>query len=240
MNNITNTMCRLSDLSTTQVSLLRKLLPGSMCFDFHHFEPFIGFSTTGTAGTWKGTDSTTVVTYATMMELLQGKPMNTKEQAQSQYLVVQAEMERLKAIIDTPEPVVPKLVGRVLHHSDLSIDQRYYLCVASGVSVICSYSRSKIDNSRILSGLAFYDEDTATKYVEYLKLEHELRMAQALEATPRYPDGLTHYLYLRNPDELNTNSGYIHHKVHFNTSQALQQFQRKYTRQQLILLIRGV
>jgi hypothetical protein len=239
MNSIKDKVCNISELSTVQISKLRKALPSSSWFNFYPNEYYIGFNHSSISGTWKGTHRTVVVTYAAMMELLEGKPMNTKEQAQAQYLVVQAEMERLKAIIDTPEPVVPK-VGRVLHPDDLSSDQRYYLCAASGVSVICSYSGSRIDNNRILAGLAFYDEATTAKYSEYLKLEHELRMAQALEDTSPHPDGKTYYLYLRRDDDLGTNSGCIYNKVHFNTQESLHQFKSKYTRQQLILLIRGV
>jgi hypothetical protein len=167
---------------------------------------------------------------------LKGKPMNTKEQAQKQYTIVQAELARLKDIIDTPEPVVPK-VGRVLNSEDLDSGNPYFIVLSKVYRAI--FNGGDFDVHRINVGIAFHDLASANKQTEYLKLEQELRRAQAAQVDLPYPDDTKFYLYSGIKD-LNTGQGTVCHKIRFNTREARDTFKAGYTDEQLLLLIKGV
>jgi hypothetical protein len=71
--NITNTMCRLSELSQWEIDSLRDAM-GVGCFDFFSEESFIGFTKGGCAGTWLGSAIPEIISYTEMMQIL-GKTM---------------------------------------------------------------------------------------------------------------------------------------------------------------------
>jgi hypothetical protein len=72
--NITNTMCRLVDLTKVQIDNLVDAMPNSWFFDFAG-EEFIGVTPSESWGTWDARDyKPTIVTYTEMMQLL-GKTM---------------------------------------------------------------------------------------------------------------------------------------------------------------------
>jgi hypothetical protein len=71
---ITNTMCRLADLTRDQANNLVATIPDSDNFDFGNYECFIGFTVYGTAGTWRNANDPKIISYTEMMQLL-GKTM---------------------------------------------------------------------------------------------------------------------------------------------------------------------
>jgi hypothetical protein len=70
---ITNTMCRLSELSQWEIGSLVDNAPLGQ-FDFARGEPYIGAAKSGCWGTWVGVYGHKTVTYTEMMQLL-GKTM---------------------------------------------------------------------------------------------------------------------------------------------------------------------
>jgi hypothetical protein len=72
--NITNTMCRLSDLSQWEIDSLRDAMPKTHHFTRRKSCSKLGFTWESKAGFWNGDDYTQIVTYAEMMQLL-GKTM---------------------------------------------------------------------------------------------------------------------------------------------------------------------
>jgi hypothetical protein len=210
MNNITNTMCRLSDLSQWEIDSLVDAMPDSDFFDFIGEESYIGVRPTGSWGTWEGSNNPKIISYTEMMQLL-GKDMN-KQTAQEQMAVMQIEMDKLKAIINKPEAKT----GRVL-----CVDDFY-------------------DKTRIEVGLAFHDEQSAERHLEYLKLEQELRRAQIADGEAI---GYERYNVILNEKEgkLHTPKALVfHEKISFNTVEARDRFRNTHTDEQLTLLIRGV
>ena len=229
MNNIKNAMCRLSDLTQGQIDSLVEAMPDSCCFDFYGDETHIGVTRSGNWGTWGGCRNPSIRTYAGMMQLLGKKDMN-KQTAQEQMAVMQIEMDKLKAIIDKPEVKT----GRVLSVGDLELNAKYWF-VYTGVSRT-SMDNNVFDRARIETGSAFHDKESAEKYLEYLKLEQELWIAQAAD------DGAgTHVILLTTRGVLKTERSpeYIE-KISFKTKDARDRFFAVHTREQLILLIRGV
>ena len=156
-----------------------------------------------------------------------------KQTAQEQMLVMQVEMDKLKAIIDMPEVKT----GRVLSTKELKLNTKYWY-VYSNVSPTF-FMLDKFDIIRINAGLAFHDEKTANKYLEYVKLEQELRRAQKLDkgnSETRYSilissEGVLHESVAGN---------YYYYKVNFNTELARDKFRESHTNEQLTLLIKGV
>jgi hypothetical protein len=71
--NITNTMCRLSELSQWEIDSLVDNMPGDGFTDFIHGESYIGARHTGSWGTWSGNSNPRIVTYKEMMHLLKPK-----------------------------------------------------------------------------------------------------------------------------------------------------------------------
>jgi hypothetical protein len=71
--NITNTMCRLSELTQEQIDSLLKNMPATSLYAFSFGESAIGASHLGVWGTWPESKSK-IVTYTEMMQLL-GKTM---------------------------------------------------------------------------------------------------------------------------------------------------------------------
>jgi hypothetical protein len=71
---ITNTMCRLADLTQEQIDSLVEAMPTSRAFEFLEEENFIGFDCNGVAGTWEFMGISDIKTYTEMMQLL-GKTM---------------------------------------------------------------------------------------------------------------------------------------------------------------------
>jgi hypothetical protein len=227
MNNIKNTMCRLSDLTQEQIDSLLKVMPdGKFCFSFVH--PYIGVSREGKRwGTWERKTNPTIVTYTEMMQLL-GKDMN-KQTAQEQMAVMQIEMDKLKAIIDRPEAKT----GRVLNVDDLTRADVYFFTS----HLVCSnhFVGDEIDKVRINTGIAFHDKETAKRHFEYLKLEQELRRAQIADGGA----GGDLVIVIQDNRVVNSHSVYLH-KVSFRTVEARNNFRTTHTDGQLTLLIRGV
>jgi hypothetical protein len=228
MNNITNTMCRLSDLTREQANNLVAEMPSGR-FDFGSLENVIGAARSGNWGTWVGGIAhPTIVTYAEMMQLLKGKDMN-KQTAQEQIAVMQIEMDKLKAIIDKPEVKA----GRVMSVEDLKYGAQYFYTIGSVNTN--TFRNDSIDRGIITVGAAFHDKETAGKYLEYLKLEQELRRAQIADG------GTGEKVIAAHSDNaiISLDSIY-HHKVSFTTSAARDAFIAAHTIKQIILLIRGV
>jgi hypothetical protein len=72
--NITNTMCRLNQLSKKQIDSLIEAMPKDDLFDFGQGEGLIGFSSVGRSGTWVWNSGDSLISYTEMMQLL-GKTM---------------------------------------------------------------------------------------------------------------------------------------------------------------------
>jgi hypothetical protein len=100
---ITNTMCRLSELSQWEIDSLVDNMPSGQ-FDFKCAESYIGVTRDGSWGTWGGIYNPTIVTYTKMMQLL-GKTMEfTKSDliklAQSKNLFVRQRDGVYKAVLN--------------------------------------------------------------------------------------------------------------------------------------------
>jgi hypothetical protein len=229
MNNIKNTMCRLSDLTQEQIDSLVEAMPDSNYYQWGVVERLIGFHEDGNSGTWAGFGCPEIVTYTEMMQLLKGKDMN-KQTAQEQMAVMQIEMDKLKAIIDKPEAKI----GRVLVGGDLNCNDRYYAC--TGSVAVLSFSNDSLDRGFIEAGVAFHDKETAEKHLEYLKLEQELRRAQIADGGA----GINTILLRRNNSLGNEIGSIYHEKISFKTREARDSFRKAHTDEQLTLLIRGV
>jgi hypothetical protein len=229
MNNIRNTMCRLRDLTQEQIDNLLYIKPLGQ-FDFRHKEPYIGVTEAGNWGTWAGVHNPTIVTYTEMMQLL-GKDMN-KQTAQEQMAVMQIEMDKLKAIIDKPEAKT----GRVMSPDDLKRDTVYWITLQA-VFQDTSSCVSSLDRQRVAAGIAFHDELSAEKYLEYLKLEQELRRAQIADGGVR---GEYCLILLNDGSFYQMDMSHYWEKISFNTHSARKAFRAAHTDEQLTLLIRGV
>jgi hypothetical protein len=227
MNDIKNTMCRLSDLTQEQIKSLVDAMPRSPYFDFNE-EEFIGANVNSDWGTWDNRFHTpTIILYSNMMQLLKGKDMN-KQTAQEQMAVMQIEMDKLKAIIDKPEAKT----GRVLGLDCLKRNAEYWY-VWNSVER-SSMDGDEIDKSRIQAGNAFHDRETAKRHLEYLKLEQELRRAQVADGgAGKEVIAIYHY-------RVKNSTSFLFHKVSFNTQEARDKFRKAHTDEQLTLLIRGV
>ena len=229
MNDIKNTMCRLSDLTKEQVDSLVGAMPDSDFFDFYGNETHIGVTTSGSWGTWLGL-LPSIKTYAGMMQLLKGKDMN-KQTAQEQMAVMQIEMDKLKAIIDKPEVKT----GRVMSADDLERGDLYW-CVY-GDTQLRTFTECPVDFRRIDAGLVFHDDTSAERHLEYLKLEQELRIAQQADG------GVGDYAIIIASGvsgELGQIVSPLYEKVAFRTTTARNRFFALHTSEQLTLLIRGV
>ena len=232
MNNIKNTMCRLSDLTQEQIDSLVEAMPDSDCFDFYGDEPYVGVNVGGDWGTWTGGPAPSIVTYTEMMQLLGKKDMN-KQTAQEQMTALQVEMDKLKAIINPPEVKT----GRVLSLDDLELNAEYWF-VCTGVN-LTSMRNDSFDKASIENGIAFHDKESAEQYREYLKLKQELRVAQAADGGVRLArKRFTTILYDNVLINEVTSSQYA--KISFNTRKARTDFMNSHTDEQLKLLIRGV
>jgi hypothetical protein len=232
MNNITNTMCRLSDLTREQANSLVAAMPDSVNFDFGNYECFIGFTIYGTAGTWRNANDPKIISYTEMMQLL-GKDMN-KQTAQEQIAVMQIEMDKLKAIINKPEAKT----GRVMSVSDLQVDISYWAGGHEARRV--KFKGDSVDKGLIESGVAFHDKETAEKHIEYLKLEQELRRAQIADGCVTAKGSTYTVVLFKNTELLNQESYSYHERISFNTIEARDRFRNTHTDEQLTLLIRGV
>jgi hypothetical protein len=227
MNDIKNTMCRLSDLTQEEYERLREEMPYGQ-FDFGDNEPYIGVTKAGSWGTWAGAYDPSIKTYAEMMQLL-GKDMN-KQTAQEQIAVMQIEMDKLKAIIDRPEAKT----GRVLSGGDLKYGAQYFYTIG-GVNTN-TFRNDSTDRGIITVGAAFHDKETAKKHIEYLKLEQELRRAQIADGGV----GMNSILLKKRGSLHNETSDVYYEKISFNTREARDSFRAAHTDEQLTLLIRGV
>jgi hypothetical protein len=231
MNNIKNTMCMLSDLTKEQIDSLVEAMPTSRAFEFLEEENFIGFDCRGVAGTWAGMRNANIKTYTEMMQLLKGKDMN-KQTAQEQMAVMQIEMDKLKAIIDKPEVKI----GRVMRVCDVEIHSVYYSVSHTLLTSVSSFGGHAVDTLRVDTGTAFHDKETAEKYLEYLKLEQELRRAQIADGG----GGINSILLTKKGSLHNETSDVYHEKISFKTREARDSFRKAHTDEQLTLLIRGV
>jgi hypothetical protein len=226
MNNIKNTMCRLSDLTQEQIDSLVDAMYGGQ-FDFRHDAHYIGVTKNGDWGTWVGLNNPTIILYSSMMQLL-GKDMN-KQTAQEQMAVMQIEMDKLKAIIDRPEAKT----GRVMSVEDLKVGVAYFFTARN----ICSnlFVGDEVDAERVDVGNAFHDKETAKKHIEYLKLEQELRRAQVADG-----GGGEKVIAAHSDNAIISLDSIYHHKVSFTTDAARDAFIAAHTIKQITLLIRGV
>ena len=152
-----------------------------------------------------------------------------KQEAKEQMLLVKAEMDKLQAIIDKPE----SKVGRVISINDLCNGARYY--TATRYVVVYNFCGGDFDKDVISHGLAFHDKETAEQYLKYLKLEQELRRAQAADGGT----GGELVIVIQDSRVINSHSVYFH-KVSFYTPHARDSFRATHTDEQLTLLIRGV
>jgi hypothetical protein len=231
MNDIKNTMCRLSGLTQEQKDSLRGEMPSGQ-FDFRHNEPYIGVTKAGNWGTWAGAHYPAIKTYAGMMQLLKGKDMN-KQTAQEQMAVMQIEMDKLKAIIDKPEAKT----GRVMRVCDVERNSVYYSVSHTLLTSVSSFGGHAVDTLRVDTGTAFHDKETAEKYLEYLKLEQELRRAQIADGGT----GGEYCVLLGKTGKINPGMSCAYYeKISFNTEFARDVFRNTHTDEQLTLLIRGV
>jgi hypothetical protein len=139
-------------------------------------------------------------------------------------------MDKLKAIIDKPETKT----GRVLNVNDLKRDSQYWY--VGNVVLSRHTARDITDKARINNGNAFYDELSAEKYLEYLKLEQELRRAQIVDGGA----GINSILLTKKGSLHNETSDVYHEKISFKTREARDAFRTAHTDEQLTLLIRGV
>jgi hypothetical protein len=229
MNNIKNTMCRLSDLTQEQIYSLVDAMPNSNYWRWSSCEGCIGFTPLGNAGTWKGITFPTIVTYTEMMQLLKGKDMN-KQIAQEQIVAAYVEINRLQAIIDKPEAKT----GRVMSVEDLEVGYEYFHVSRNTVRYV--FSGDMMDRGLIDVGNAFHDKETAEKYLEYLKLEQELRRAQIADGG----GGGQSVIAFRYGGVVSDDHIVSHHKISFNNRSARNKFRTAHTDEQLALLIRGV
>jgi hypothetical protein len=157
-----------------------------------------------------------------------------KQTAQEQMKVLQGEMDKLKAIIATPEVKT----GRVMSGDDLRLGSTYWC--THGPIAPSSYMQDSIDSRRIDAGLAFHDEQSAQRHLEYLKLEQKLRRAQIAGGGVRMT-GRRYTISLYNDSEVFNeviNSEYG--KISFITKDARDNFRSTHTDAQLTLLIKGV
>ena len=153
-----------------------------------------------------------------------------KQTAQEQMTVLQAEMDKLKSIIDKPEAKT----GRVLSVDDLELNKDYWF-VGSSVCRRATMDKYEMDRVRIEMGNAFHDKETAEQYSEYLNLEQELRITQAADG------GAGGELVIVIQDNMVVKSYSVYfHKVSFNSTHARKDFRTAHTDEQLTLLIRGV
>jgi hypothetical protein len=67
---ITNKYCELSKLSEEQVEMLRVLMPDSNYFAFGLSHALIGFTHSGSSGTWEQGGGDIVITFMQMVVLL--------------------------------------------------------------------------------------------------------------------------------------------------------------------------
>jgi hypothetical protein len=99
--NIKNTMCRLSELTSEQIDILRNAMPKGQ-YDFFTTENVIGATSTGKWGTWdvRGLKRN-IITYTEMMKLL-GKTMRefTKSDLKAGVHFVKSEDGRYWAVLD--------------------------------------------------------------------------------------------------------------------------------------------
>jgi hypothetical protein len=233
MNNITNTMCRLSTLTQEQIDSLVDVMPDDGFTDFTG-DGFIGVNMNGHWGTFAGVNSPSIKTYTEMMQLL-GNNMN-KQTAQEQMAVMQIEMDKLKAIIDRPEAKPEAKTGRVMSADDLKRGVIYFIAFDSVGGIDSSYfGDDGIDAVRIDAGMAFHDKETAERHLEYLKLEQELRRAQIADGGA----GKYKIVFDSSGGLMNSSTDFFH-KISFNTHSARKAFRTAHTDEQLILLIRGV
>jgi hypothetical protein len=228
---IKNTMCRLADLTQEQIDSLVDAMPEGGCFDFLKVEGFIGFESIGVAGTWRNGNTSTIVTYIEMMQLIGATDMN-KKTAQEQLSAMQVEMDKLKAIIDTPEVKA----GRVMDVNDL--DNFFYVtnerCQPTRIGVM-HYDAKKLLNL-VSMGVIFHDEQSCNDYIEYLKLEQELRIAQVADGGA----GTNTTILTKSGRLHNEPRSCYHEKISFNTHSARNAFRTAHTDEQLTSLIRGV
>lgn len=156
-----------------------------------------------------------------------------KQTAQEQMLVMQVEMDKLKAIIDMPEVKT----GRVLSTEDLEKYEDYW--VLSHRIGRETFVNAAIDIQVIEAGRAFHDRETAEKYLEYLKLEQVLRRAQKLDKGDSH---IGYSILISSEGVLHESlaGNYYYHKVNFNTELARDKFRKAHTDEQLTLLIKGV
>jgi hypothetical protein len=153
-----------------------------------------------------------------------------KQTAQEQMKVLQGEMDKLKAIIATPEVKT----GRVMSGDDLRLGSTYWC--THGPIAPSSYMQDSIDSRRIDAGLAFHDEQSAQRHLEYLKLEQKLRRAQIADGG----EG-AYILVLSNSGLIHKQSDLInYHKICFKSCNARDAFRTAHTVEQLTLLIKGV
>jgi hypothetical protein len=161
-----------------------------------------------------------------------------KQTAQEQMAVMQIEMDKLKAIIDKPEAKPEVKTGRVMSLEDLQLGDYYWIAFTHPRTSV--FKKDIYSKGHIESGLAFHDKETAEKYLEYLKLEQELRRAQIADGEATGYGRYNVILNCRDAELYTTKAVVFHEKISFNTGAARDAFKKAHTDEQLTLLIRGV
>jgi hypothetical protein len=101
--NITNTYCKLKNLTLNQIETLQGLMPTSNLFDLDSTDNIIGFRCDGMAGTFTYESGDSLISYTEMMQLL-GKAMEfTKSDliklAQSETVFVRQRNDNFKIVL---------------------------------------------------------------------------------------------------------------------------------------------
>ena len=168
---IKNTMCRLADLTQEQIDSLVDAMPESVYLE-RSWQPAdaLGFDKKGNSGFWILLLDSTIVTYTEMMQLL-GVDMK-KATAQEQMKILQAEMDKMQAIIDKADVKT----GRVMHVDDLG-DFYYKLCGNCKAERVGVMFHTAVQLINLVSmGLIFHDEQSCSVAIEFLKRDQALRI----------------------------------------------------------------
>jgi len=139
----------------------------------------------------------------------------------------------LQEIIDAPEPKT----GRVMSVDDLG--KVFYQVCTSGVISTKHINATDDLPLRVSLGQAFHDRASCEKYIEYLKLEQELRVAQISDGFIKWNTGSS-CISICNDEIILVNTLYYFQKIAFRGIAARNKFANEHTEEQLKLLIVGV
>lgn len=160
-----------------------------------------------------------------------------KQEAMKQLEALQAEVEKLKAIIEKPdEPHV--FQGRYLREG---LGDKHWWLVANG-EYRCD--RDPSDESSKF-GLCFATEEDVKQHREHLRLMQEVRVAMAkswgdvkVDWTNEYQK--KHAIKMLDGKPTTAIHAQCYHPIHFRTAEDREQFFNRYSEEQLKLMIMGV